>query len=409
MGARVTLVDNVAQWADETKRLIDAEAGVSQIVEGDVSALASCQAIVARTIEAWGRLDILVNNVGITGPRGNAVEVDVEAWDSAMRVQRRLHDADGEIRDSRNDQERRRLDHQSQLGRGLSGGHPSLLYPTSKGAIVSLTRAMAAHHGRDGIRVNCIAPGTVYTPMVASRGMTPEMRKARSEGTLLGTEGTGWDIGYGALFFWPATNRAGSPASRCRSMAARRRAARDRRCRQANRRHPESLANGSSECAPDDRAPRCVSKAGRMLGLMVRDAQDALLTMRVNISVPPPDSLSAGVLILRSVAKRCVSKDGRDAGLLARSRTMRCHRFYFKQLAVCRHGLAISPHTLREVCQERPVLLLQRAQGMPGARCTRSLVCDKKQTHERSHQRSHRKSPGIPRAMVLRLTSRSPR
>src|SRR5260370_21397300 len=83
---------------------------------------------------------------------------------------------------------------------GRSGGHPSLLYPTSKGAIVSLTRAMAAHHGRDGIRVNCIAPGTVYTPMVASRGMTPEMRKARSEGTLLGTEGTGWDIGYRVLF-----------------------------------------------------------------------------------------------------------------------------------------------------------------------------------------------------------------
>src|SRR5258706_12717687 len=85
-GARVTLVDNVAQWADETKRLIDAEGGVSQIVEGDVSVPASCQAIVARTVEAWGRLDILVNNVGITGPRGNAVEVDVEAWDSAMRV-----------------------------------------------------------------------------------------------------------------------------------------------------------------------------------------------------------------------------------------------------------------------------------------------------------------------------------
>jgi NAD(P)-dependent dehydrogenase (short-subunit alcohol dehydrogenase family) len=59
---------------------------------------------------------------------------------------------------------------------------------------------MAAHHGRQGVRVNCIAPGTVYTPMVASRGMTPEMRKARSERTLLGTEGTGWDIGYGALF-----------------------------------------------------------------------------------------------------------------------------------------------------------------------------------------------------------------
>src|ERR1700710_1503039 len=180
-GAKVTLVDTVAQWAEETRRLIEAESGVCQIVEGDVSDPASCQAIVARTMQAWGRLDILVNNVGITGPRGNAIEVDVEAGDMAMRVNV------GSI-----------INLTSVAG--LQGGHPSLLYPTSKGAVISLTRAMAAHHGRDGIRVNCIAPGTVYTPMVASRGMTPEMRKARSERTLLGTEGTGWDIGYGALY-----------------------------------------------------------------------------------------------------------------------------------------------------------------------------------------------------------------
>ena len=44
----------------------------------------------------------------------------------------------------------------------LQGGHPSLLCPTSKSAIVSLHRAMAAHHGRDGIRVNAIVPGTVF-------------------------------------------------------------------------------------------------------------------------------------------------------------------------------------------------------------------------------------------------------
>src|SRR5438445_4416848 len=85
-GARVTLVDTVAEWAAETARLIAAEGGTSQIIEGDVSDAAACRSIVARTVAAWGRLDIVVNNVGITGPRGDAVEVDAEAWDSAMRV-----------------------------------------------------------------------------------------------------------------------------------------------------------------------------------------------------------------------------------------------------------------------------------------------------------------------------------
>ncbi len=199
-GARVTLVDSVAEWVEETARLIAEEGGTSQTVLGDVSDPGSCQAMVARTVEAWGRLDILVNNVGITGPGGNAVEVDPEAWDKAMRVNvtsmvlmakaaipEMIKSGGGSI-----------INLTSIAG--MLGGHPSLLYPTSKGAVINLTRSMAAHHGRDGIRVNCIAPGTVYTPMVAARGMSAEMRRARSEGTLLGTEGTGWDIGYGVLF-----------------------------------------------------------------------------------------------------------------------------------------------------------------------------------------------------------------
>jgi NAD(P)-dependent dehydrogenase (short-subunit alcohol dehydrogenase family) len=199
-GARVTLVDMVPEWVEQTARLIGAEGGVSQVVLGDVSDALACQAIVARTVEAWGRLDILVNNVGITGPRGDAVEVDAEAWDKAMRVNvtSMMLMAKAAVPEMTKRGGGSIINITSVAG--LMGGHPSLLYPTSKGAIVSLTRAMAAHHGRGGIRVNCIAPGTVYTPMVASRGMAPEMRKARSDRTLLGTEGTGWDIGYGVLF-----------------------------------------------------------------------------------------------------------------------------------------------------------------------------------------------------------------
>jgi len=199
-GARVALVDTDVDAAEETARLIAVEGGITQIYDGDVSDRASCEAIVERAVEGFGRLDILVNNVGLTGPRGDAIEVDDRAWDGAMRINvasmmlmakyaipEMMKSGGGSI-----------INLTSIAG--LRGGHPSLLYPTSKSAVIGLTRAMAAHHGRDGIRVNCIAPGTVYTPMVASRGMSDEMRKARAAGTLLGTEGTGWDIGYGVLF-----------------------------------------------------------------------------------------------------------------------------------------------------------------------------------------------------------------
>lgn len=60
-----------------------------------------------------------------------------------------------------------------------------------------MTPAMAAHHGRENIRVNCVAPGMVFTPMTRGRGMTDEMRQARINQNLMKKEGTGWDVGYG--------------------------------------------------------------------------------------------------------------------------------------------------------------------------------------------------------------------
>lgn len=56
---------------------------------------------------------------------------------------------------------------------------------------------MAAHHGQENIRVNCVCPGMVYTPMTRGRGMSDEMRQARINQNLMKQEGTGWDVGYG--------------------------------------------------------------------------------------------------------------------------------------------------------------------------------------------------------------------
>ena len=80
-GAKVALLDAMKEWAEATKAMIDAEGGTSMVVVADVADPVSSAASVRATVDAWGGLDILVNNVGIGGPIGNAVDVDIAAWD----------------------------------------------------------------------------------------------------------------------------------------------------------------------------------------------------------------------------------------------------------------------------------------------------------------------------------------
>ena len=74
-----------------------------------------------------------------------------------------------------------------------------MAYSASKGGVIALTKTMAVTHGRDNIRVNCIAPGHIYTPMVAG-SMSEERRDQRRKAGPLGTEGTAWDVAWAALF-----------------------------------------------------------------------------------------------------------------------------------------------------------------------------------------------------------------
>ncbi|KAK7046519.1 hypothetical protein R3P38DRAFT_2874164 [Favolaschia claudopus] len=199
-GCKVALVDYNVEWAQETKRMIDEEGGVSEVIQADVTVEASCENAVKKTVELFGAVHILINIVGVGGPHGNVTEVDLDAWDRDFRT-----NVTSMVMMSRY-----AIPEMKKAGRGaivnmssvsgLLGGNPGVLYPVSKGAIIQLTRAMAAHHGPDNIRVNCVAPGMVYTPMVRGRGMTDEMRQRRINQNLLRQEGTGWDVGYAILF-----------------------------------------------------------------------------------------------------------------------------------------------------------------------------------------------------------------
>ena len=198
-GARVLLLDATLASAQETKRMIEVEGGVSMALQSDVSRPDDCRAAVAAAVEAWGRVDILVNNVGIGGPPGDAVEVDIDEWDAALRVNvtSMMLMAKHAIPEMRKRQAGAIVNIASVAG--LRGGTPALLYPVTKGAVVNMTRAMAAQHGTEGIRVNCVAPGMVYTPMVAGR-MTPQAREQRRLRSLLQTEGSGWDVGHAVAY-----------------------------------------------------------------------------------------------------------------------------------------------------------------------------------------------------------------
>ncbi|KAL6863849.1 NAD(P)-binding protein [Trichoderma novae-zelandiae] len=205
-GAAVLCADRDLALAERTADMIVQEGGKAASLCADVSAEGDCEELVRAADDLFGRLDILVNNVGIMGARGTAVEASAEDWARSLGVNvtammlmakyaiplmLKNQPGDGGIRGN--------IVNMGSIS-GLQGGTPHLFYPTSKGAVVNMSRAMAYNHGRQGIRVNCVCPGFLYTPMVAGDGMPDEVRDLRRKQGLLGTEGNAWDCAAAVRF-----------------------------------------------------------------------------------------------------------------------------------------------------------------------------------------------------------------
>jgi NAD(P)-dependent dehydrogenase (short-subunit alcohol dehydrogenase family) len=204
-GARVVVVDLDAAPAERTVAMIEELGGDAVAFRADVTRSADCRAMVEAALDRFKRLDLLDNNVGI-GSRGSVVEESEETWRRVMQVNvesmflAAKHAIPAMIRAGGG-----AIVNVSSISalrpRGLTA------YSASKGAVIALTRAMAVDHGADGIRVNCVAPGPVYTPMVYQRGMSDEARARRRRASVLGLEGTGWDVGQAVRFLLSAHAR----------------------------------------------------------------------------------------------------------------------------------------------------------------------------------------------------------
>jgi len=196
-GASVLCSDLIADRAEATAARILADGGEAAAEAGDVSDPETCIRLVARAVERFGRLDILVNNVGISGHM-TLETITVEQWNrvlatnltSAMlmskaAVPEMAHNGGGSI-----------INISSLAGMRAMG---ALAYGPSKAAMAQLSREIGVLHGRQGIRANTVAPGHVMTPHAMSK-IPPEMREARRKVGPLGIEGDAWDVAQAVLF-----------------------------------------------------------------------------------------------------------------------------------------------------------------------------------------------------------------
>jgi NAD(P)-dependent dehydrogenase (short-subunit alcohol dehydrogenase family) len=203
-GARLTLTDVRTEELERTAAEVRGTGAAVATVTADLARPDDCAAVVEAALRAAGRLDVLFNNAGVgTMVVGGTVEtIDLDRWDLALDVNVRAiylvsraavpamrRAGGGSIVNTAS----------VSAFRG-SATRPSHAYAASKGAVLALTRAMAASYGRDRIRVNAICPGTIRTRLTADIIQRAEHEAAEGRTIPLGRVGEPEDIARCALF-----------------------------------------------------------------------------------------------------------------------------------------------------------------------------------------------------------------
>jgi NAD(P)-dependent dehydrogenase (short-subunit alcohol dehydrogenase family) len=204
-GAKISVCDLSAEAAEKTVVLIKAKStGKAISVAGDVSKAADCERMVSETVKKLGDLDILINNAGI-GASGTVVTTTEQQFDDILRV-----NVKGTFLLSKEAVTRCFLPRKKGVivntasTAGLRGILDRFAYTTSKHAVIGITRAMAVDHVKDGIRVNCICPGTTMTPWIDKRLKEAPDPKAAMDALVarqpMGRLGTAEEMAAGILY-----------------------------------------------------------------------------------------------------------------------------------------------------------------------------------------------------------------
>jgi NAD(P)-dependent dehydrogenase (short-subunit alcohol dehydrogenase family) len=205
-GARVVLVDYNLESAAETQALIEAEGGTCFAFKADVTSQADCAAFVRAAVEAYGRVDVLHNNVGIGGGDDEILSLTEESWDRIMSVNLKgMFLSSRSVLPVMREQRIGSIINISSIAAICSTG--IVAYKTSKAGVNALTHQIALENAKYNIRANAIMPGLMNTPMAIegiskARGVQKEdlIRQRDASVPLGGKMGTAWDVAYAALF-----------------------------------------------------------------------------------------------------------------------------------------------------------------------------------------------------------------
>lgn len=197
-GGVVVVNDLDPAAAERTLAMIERAGGTGSIFAGDLSDEDTASRLIEHALSGYGRIDVLHNNIGISG-RGSVVDAPLDLWERVLRVNVTTVMLTGKFA----------------VPAMAAGGGGSIItissiaalrpsgrapYSTSKGAIIALTRSMALDHAAQGIRVNCILPGPLFTAHAGALVMTADLRERRRRASPLGREGDAWDVAHAAVF-----------------------------------------------------------------------------------------------------------------------------------------------------------------------------------------------------------------
>lgn len=199
-GARVAVGDVDVAGAEETVRQVLAQGGEAFFQRTDVSRSVDADALVRATVERWGALNVLHNNA-YWGPTGrNVLTTSEQDWDRTQAVTLKsmyllsraaipvMLDTGGGA-----------IVNMASVA-GVVGSRNFSAYAAAKGGVIALTKSMATDFGKQGIRVNCIAPGPIVTPAIAELSKDRVWMERQRGRLLLNDLGRPEDIAYAALY-----------------------------------------------------------------------------------------------------------------------------------------------------------------------------------------------------------------